>query len=126
MITQVFAIRGATTAGDTKDLIFSRTKELLREIIAANGLDNNPKLTITSIICSSTADITEAYPAAAIREAGFTPAPLFSCLEPPIKDSLPFCIRLLVNVTSAASENKTATHVYLHGAVTLRPDLTGK
>ena len=125
MVTQVFAVRGATTADNTKESIYARTKELIKMIVDENGLKDKG-FQITSIICSSTADITAAYPAAAIRGDGFTETPLFSCLEPDIDGGLPLCIRLLVNVSSAGLEPKRAKHIYLHGAVVLRPDLIKK
>lgn len=126
MVTQVFTIRGATTAENTKESVYARSKELIKMIVDENGLGDK-RFNITSIICSSTADITAAYPAAAIREDGAVAgAPLFSCMEPDIDGGLPLCIRLLVSVSSAAAEQKQAKHVYLHGAAVLRPDLIKK
>ena len=122
MITQVFAIRGATTADNTKEQIDARTTELMAKIVAENSLDDK-RFHVASIICSSTADITAAYPAAAIRAQGYTETPLFSCAEPPIQGALPLCIRLLVSVSSSAKEQVHPKHVYLHGAAGLRPDL---
>ena len=118
----VYAIRGATTAENTKEQIYARTKELIKMIAAENGLSGKG-ISITSVICSSTADITAAYPAAAVREEGFSDIPLFSCAEPEIDGALPLCIRLLVNVSSSGLEQRKAKHIYLHGAVVLRPDL---
>ena len=121
----VYAIRGATTAENTKEQIYARTKELIRKIVVENGLKDKG-ISITSVICSSTADITAAYPASAVREEGFSDVPLFSCAEPEIDGALPLCIRLLVNVSSSVKEQIQAKHIYLHGAVALRPDLTNK
>ena len=122
MITQVFAIRGATTVDNVKERIYARVQELIIKIVRENGLENKG-VEITSIICSSTTDVTAAYPAAAVRDAGFSHVPLFSCAEPQIDGSLPYCVRLLVNVSSSAKAVMQAKHIYLHGAVILRPDL---
>ena len=126
MITQLFAIRGAATvAADTKEAISVAATELMDRIVRDNGLSEKC-FEITSIICSTTSDITAAYPVAAIRESGFKDAPLFSCVEPDITGGLKLCIRLLVNVTSTADKKHITKHVYLGGAAKLRPDLSSK
>lgn len=113
------AIRGATTvSADTPEEIRGAVKELLEEIRTKNNLKAED---IIYIVFTSTSDITSFYPAKAAREAGFDACPLFSALEPPIKGSLPLCIRVLV-LTSA----ENAVHVYLRGAVKLRKDLAGR
>ena len=110
------AIRGAVTvAADTPEEIRGAVDSLLSEIRKRN------KINVEDIVCimlSSTGDITSLYPAKAARECGFV-CPLFSSLEPPIKDSLPLCIRAMV-----LAETDIAVPVYLRGAVILRRDLT--
>ena len=110
------AIRGAVTvAADTPEEIRGAVDSLLSEIRKRN------KINVEDIVCimlSSTGDITSLYPAKAARECGFV-CPLFSSLEPPIKGSLPLCIRAMV-----LAETDIAVPVYLRGAVILRRDLT--
>ena len=110
------AIRGAVTvAADTPEEIRGAVDSLLSEIRKRN------KINVEDIVCimlSSTGDITSLYPAKAARECGFV-CPLFSSLEPPIKGSLPLCIRVMV-----LAETDIAVPVYLRGAVILRRDLT--
>ena len=110
------AIRGAVTvADDTPEEIRGAVDSLLSEIRKRN------KINVEDIVCimlSSTGDITSLYPAKAARECGFV-CPLFSSLEPPIKGSLPLCIRAMV-----LAETDIAVPVYLRGAAVLRRDLT--
>lgn len=110
------AIRGAVTvAADTPEEIRGAVDSLLSEIRKRN------KINVEDIVCimlSSTGDITSLYPAKAARECGFV-CPLFSSLEPPIKGSLPLCIRAMV-----LAETDIAVPVYLRGAAVLRRDLT--
>ncbi len=124
MLTQIFSVRGATTAAaDTKEEIAAASVILMEKIAAENGL-KKACFEITSIICSVTPDITAAYPVAAIRENGYHSVPLFSCMEPDIQGGLKLCIRLLVNVSSADTARHEPKHIYLNGAKKLRPDLS--
>jgi len=114
-------VRGATTVSrNEKEEVLSAARELLTEIINANGLSNE---CIISIIFSSTPDITAAYPAEAAREMGLTEAGLCCYQEMNVSGSLPMCLRVLVNVESEKKQNEMR-HVYLHDAKCLRPDLT--
>lgn len=120
MIDGIYAVRGATTVdSDSEKQISSRVRELIKVMADKNsfGKGNTP----ISCILSSTSDITACYPARAARESGIVDCPLFSCLEPPIKGSLPLCVRVMFHV--AGTEKAKAKHVYLHGAKVLRPDL---
>lgn len=115
---KVYAIRGAITVEtDEADEIASKSVTLAREIVKKNSYDS-----VVSVIVSTTDDITEYYPAKAIRESGVLDAPIFSCKEPSISGALPLCVRLLVTVTSA-NDDACAHHVYLDGARVLRKDL---
>lgn len=123
MINQLLALRGATSVdSNLKEEIIARSVELVREMVARNGLDSNPDLEIVDCIISTTDDITAYYPARAVRESGLVSAPVFSVLEPEIDDAMPFCIRVLMHVTSSGRRVE-AKHVYLHEAASLRPDL---
>lgn len=120
----IAAIRGATTvAADTREEIEAKTVELIRSLVERNGLHSDDKRCI-SVQISTTQDIHSFYPARAVRESGLLQAPLFSCVEPDIEGALPLCIRVMLTV--ACARDFAPQHVYLHGAVSLRPDLTKK
>lgn len=124
-IERVYALRGATTIETNSEAqITERTVELIEKIFASNALDADGK-SIVNCIFSTTADITADYPARAVRESGMITAPVFSCTEPSIEGALPLCIRAMITVADCA-ETPPPRHVYLHGAVCLRPDLAEK
>ena len=119
----IFAIRGAITIDrDEKEEIEAKTRTLIKTISEKNNIGK--ACTPVSLIISTTSDITAFYPARAVRESGLIDVPLFSAQEPSIKGALPLCIRMMLTVTSENNEQK-AEHVYLGGAATLRPDLSG-
>lgn len=114
---KIFALRGATTVdADTEEEITARSVELIKRIKEKNAFDS-----VVSIIISTTSDITAAYPAKAIRESGIMPAPLFSCMEPDITNSLRMCIRVLITVCTN-DETAEPVHVYMRGAGVLRKE----
>lgn len=127
MINQILSIRGATTVTEnTVEKIIERSVELIKEIVKKNGLSNNGDLEATDILISTTADLTAAYPAKAVRESGLlSNTPLFSMQEPTIDGALPMCIRFMVRVANYGGKI-VPHHVYLHEAAKLRPDLAGK
>ena len=116
-----YALRGAITVdrNDTDEIIL-RTKELLAEIIQKNDLDHDQ---LVSIIFTATIDLDAVYPAVAARELGLTAVPLICCQEMNTAGSLPKCIRLLMHLR--AKQEVSPLHVYLRGAICLRPDLVG-
>jgi len=117
-----YAVRGAITIDkDEKDTVLAKTKQLLKEIIKQNKLSHD---NIISIIFTATKDIRSVYPAVAAREIGMTNTPLICCQEMDVEGSLAMCIRVMMNIQS--DEPFKPKHVYLEGAVSLRPDLTAK
>ncbi len=126
MINQIFSLRGATTIEEnTVEQITERSVELMKELLSRNGIGENPALTVTDYIISTTADITAFYPARAIRESGIIDAPIFSAQEPSIDGALPLCIRILMRVSNSGDPVEPK-HAYLHKAVNLRKDLSNK
>ena len=112
------AIRGATTIDiDTPEEIRTKVKELLKCIVENNRLSSDK---IICIMLSSTADIKSLYPAKAAREAGFSDCALYSSLEPDINCSLKKCVRVMLLVDT----DEPVKFVYLHGAKSLRKDLS--
>lgn len=114
----MIAIRGATTVeNDSAQQIRDSVKELLREMMAQNNLNND---NLVCLMFTNTTDIHSYYPAKAAREAGFYSCPLFSSLEPEIDGALKLCIRVMALAESSAP----AKHVYLKGAKALRKDIS--
>ncbi|MCL2574359.1 MAG: chorismate mutase [Defluviitaleaceae bacterium] len=116
------AIRGATTAENTKQSIVSATKELLQEILQANKLEIDQ---VISILFTATPDLYAAYPAMAARELGMIHASLMCAQEMRVLGSLPYCIRVQATVETKVKQ-KDLRHIYLKEARALRPDLINK
>ena len=118
----VRGLRGATTIDeDTVSQVTERSQELLRELMASNGLVEDD---IISVLFTATGDVTSAFPATAIREIGFGAVPLLCAAEIAVPGSMPLCIRVLLHVHTTKSRDEIK-HVYLHGAQGLRDDLPG-
>jgi chorismate mutase len=118
----VRGLRGATTVDeDTVSQVTERSQELLRELMASNGLVEDD---IISVLFTATGDVTSAFPATAIREIGFGAVPLLCAAEIAVPGSMPLCIRVLLHVHTTKSRDEIK-HVYLHGAQGLRDDLPG-
>ncbi|MDR1001004.1 MAG: (d)CMP kinase [Clostridiales bacterium] len=116
----MLAIRGAITVNNnTKPEILDASRMLLTEIITQNGINVDD---IVSVIYTATQDLDQVYPAAAARDLGLTMAGLMCYQEMLVRGSLQKCLRCMVlaNIDRKQSE---ARHVYLRGAITLRPDL---
>jgi chorismate mutase len=120
----VRGIRGAITVEEnSKTAILEATKELTLAIIERNQLQAD---TVASIFITSTADLTAAFPAAAVRTiAGWEMVPLMGAQEVDVPGGLPCCIRMLFHVNDVTS-TADIHHVYLRDAVRLRPDLKGR
>ncbi|MBX3145557.1 MAG: chorismate mutase [Gemmatimonadales bacterium] len=117
---RMWALRGATTVdADRADLVRAATRELLAELVARNGLDQDE---IVSAIFSVTTDLVSEYPASGARELGWVEVPLLCTTEIPVPGGLRRVIRVLLHVEPAAPRPQWHP-VYLRGATTLRPDL---
>jgi chorismate mutase len=114
-------IRGATAVEtDQPEVILQATRELLERILQAN-----PSLRATDIasaIFTMTPDLRSAYPARAAREIGWERVPMLCAQEIPVPNSLPLCIRVLIHWNTDLPA-EAVQHVYLHQAMSLRPDL---
>lgn len=117
----VRGIRGAITVEEnTKSSILEATRELTLAIIDRNHIQADA---VASIFITSTADLTAAFPAAAVRTiTGWELVPLMGAQEVDVPGGLPRCIRMLFHVNCSASATDIH-HVYLRDAVRLRPDL---
>ncbi len=111
-------IRGATTVErNEREDILAATTELLQLLIERNDLHVED---VASAIFTLTEDLNAEFPALAARALGWTETALMCMREIPVPGSLGNCIRILlhVNTTRSAAEMQ---HVYIHGAVNLRP-----
>lgn len=117
----VRGIRGAITVDrDDPEQIRASTRELLEEILAANQIDDFDD--IVSAIFTTTADLTSTFPAEAARSLGMHHVPLLCASEIPVPDSMPRCIRVLLQINTLKSQREIV-HVYLREARKLRPDV---
>jgi chorismate mutase len=77
---------------------------------------------VGSALFTVTDDLASTFPAQAAREMGWSLVPMMCAREIPVPGGLPRVIRVLVHWNTDISQNNI-THVYLRGAVKLRPDL---
>ncbi len=114
-------LRGAITVDeDSADAVLSATRELLLAILEANPTLEPEE--IASVLFTLTDDLRSVYPAQAARELGWEDVPLMCAQEIPVQGSLPTCIRVMIHWNTSLAQ-KDVHHVYLRGAVRLRPDL---
>ena len=114
-------IRGATTvAADEPELILQATRELLESILEEN--EGMRPEDVGSAVFTVTDDLASTFPAQAAREMGWGLVPMLCAREIPVPNSLPRVIRVLVHWNTEVPQSEIS-HVYLHEAVKLRPDL---
>jgi chorismate mutase len=119
----VRGVRGATTVeSNNTEQILDATKELLRHMIDANGIEEE---FVASVMFTTTPDLNTAYPAKGARLVGWKRTALMGFQEMDMSTGLTQCIRILIhwNTTKTLDE---INHIYLHGAEILRPDLKNK
>lgn len=113
-------VRGAITAEhDTAEAILQATGELLQAIIDANQIVEDD---VASILFTTTPDLTAAYPARAARDLGWRRVALMGFQEMDCADGIPRCIRILIHWNTSRTLDDIR-HVYMRGALALRPDL---
>ncbi len=115
------AIRGATTLdSDDREQMLARVPELVTGIYGRNGLVDDD---VISMMFTATPDVHCMFPPGAARAVlGLEHVPMMGAVEMDVADALPLCIRVMVHV-STSRPRRSLRHVYLHGAVALRPDL---
>jgi chorismate mutase len=119
----VRAIRGATTVDvDEAKQVAERVQELVAEMFAGNGVDQED---VISILFTATEDISSLYPATAARGLGLEDVPLMGAQELSVEGMLPRCIRVMAHVNTTLDRSQI-THVYQHDARGLRTDLARK
>lgn len=114
-------VRGATTVeSNTKEAILKATRQLLALMIRMNGLQ---PADIASAVFTLTKDLNAEFPALAARQMGWIEVPMLCSYELEVPGSLPKCVRILVHWNTERSQSEIH-HVYIHDAVSLRPDLS--
>jgi chorismate mutase len=117
----VRGVRGATSVpADTREGILEATRELLREVLRANAIEQFDD--IVSILFTTTPDLVATFPAEAARELGMHQVPLLCASEIAVPGRLPRCVRLLMHLNTEKT-SKEVVHVYLREARSLRPDI---
>jgi chorismate mutase len=114
-------IRGATTVSiDTEKEVLDATSEMLEKIATANPSLHTED--IANVLFTVTEDVVAAYPALAARQIGWDLVPMLCAREIPVPNSLPLCIRVLIQWNTNLAQEEV-NHIYLRGAKILRPDL---
>ena len=117
----VRAVRGATQLeDDVREHMLERVAEMVLDVMSANGLTVDDFI---SVIFTATSDLVSEFPAYAARMLGFTDVPLICTRELEVEGSMPRVVRMMAHVESDLPR-ADITHVYLHGAASLRTDLT--
>jgi len=120
MEARVRGVRGATTVPENSGrAIIEATQELLEALRRANGFEPDD---VVSAFFTATPDLDATFPAAAARELGWTYVPLLGAVEMATTDGVARCVRVLLHIYTPRTPREIQ-HVYLRGAVRLRPDL---
>ena len=110
-------IRGATTIESNKsELIKDATKELLAKMVEDNNVATED---IAAVFFTTTADISDEFPAVAAREMGWETVPLICGHEMSVPHGLEKCIRILI-LWNTEVKQKKIRHPYLRKAKSLR------
>jgi len=116
----VRALRGATTLDeDTAEQMQIRVKALLAAMFERNALGPDD---VISVVLTATPDLHSAFPATAARAAGLDDVPLLGAQEVDVEGALGRCVRVMMHVETERPRSELQ-HVFLEGAVKLRPDL---
>lgn len=117
----VRALRGATTVeADSPEDVTNRTIELMTALLDTNEMTSEA---LISILFSATPDITSLAPATGLRGGiDLSDVPLLCVGEMIVDGGLERCIRIMAHVETQKPRHEL-THLFLHGAAALRPDL---
>jgi len=120
-VIHVRALRGATTLdADSADQMAERVPELMLELLGRNDIGSDD---VISVLFVSTPDITCLHPATAVRgRMAFDDVPMTGAQELDVPGSVELCVRVMMHIETER-DRADLKHVYLHGAVVLRPDL---
>jgi chorismate mutase len=120
LVTAVRAVRGAIQIDrDDPAVILADTGALLVEVIRRNAIATED---VISVLFTMTPDLASSFPAAAARGIGLVDVPLLCATEIDVPNAMERVIRLLAHIQTDRPQS-AIEHVYLRGAVRLRPDL---
>jgi chorismate mutase len=91
----------------------------MHELFERNGLEVDD---VISILVTGTPDVTTIHPATAVRSYGLADVPIMGAQELLIDGTLGHCIRVMLHIDTDKPRS-ALRHVFLEGAVVLRPDL---
>ena len=112
-------VRGATTCDEnTREAILAATRELLLQVVECNGIALTD---VASVLFTTSPDLTAAFPAVAARELGWRHLAMMCGHEMAAPHGLAHCIRIMMHWNTDRPPEEIR-HVYLRGAVKLRPD----
>ncbi|MSQ24773.1 MAG: chorismate mutase [Dehalococcoidia bacterium] len=118
---QARGIRGATSVeANTKEAILARTKELLQEIVRANGI---VKEDVACAFFTTTRDLNAEFPAAGARAMGWNEVALLCGHEMEVPGALTGVVRIMLVVNTEKRADQIQ-HVYLREARQLRPQFS--
>ena len=90
-------------------------------LYSENGLVDDD---VVSAWFTATPDVHSMFPPGAARATvGMTDVPMMGATEMAVDGALGLCIRVMLHV-STSRPRRELRHVYLRGAIALRPDLT--
>jgi chorismate mutase len=119
-VSPLCGIRGAVqAAADTPDAIDAATRDLLREMVARNGVVAE---TLLAIWFTQTPDLTAAHAAASARALGWRHVPLLGAQEAPVAGQMERVVRALM-IADLDVNHGAVRHVYLGVTRELREDL---
>ncbi len=120
MVIRMRGVRGATTVEhNTVSEILDATSRLMRALIETNGIQEDD---VASVIFTTTPDLNAVFPAKAARDLGWHRTALMGAQEIDVPDGIPMCIRVLIHWNTDRKLDDIK-HVYMRGALALRPDL---
>jgi chorismate mutase len=120
MTIRVRGVRGATTVEENSaEVILEATRKLLKAVIETNEIIEDE---VASVLFTTTPDLTAVFPARAARDLGWHRIALMGAQEVDVPDGIPMCIRVLIHWNTEKTLDEIQ-HVYMRGAMILRPDL---
>lgn len=113
-------MRGATTLdADDPQQMNERVRELVVKMFADNGVEHDD---VISMLFTATSDISSTFPASAARSLGLDDVPLIGAQELDVDGMVPLCVRVMAHVETDLPRSEIS-HIFLHGARSLRTDL---
>ncbi len=120
MAIRIRGVRGATTVDENSaEAILDATHKLLKAVIEANEIVEDD---VASVLFTTTPDLNAVFPAKAARDLGWHRTALMGAQEVDVPDGIPMCIRILIHWNTEKTLDEIQ-HVYMRGALALRPDL---